>query len=187
MAVRSVLAMDIGPVSREVAAREGTSRGARPLRLVPPVRVRTDGASRLRPQGPRPAPSRGGRRAAVRPGAHGMHPGLPAAQPVRGGGCAYGPRRALRLTARGRRLVVVLGMAGGVGLAALAGALLGTGSDGLHLAGENSVVVESGDTLWSIARTVAGTADVRTVVDRIQEMNGLRGSALVPGQVLELP
>jgi nucleoid-associated protein YgaU len=49
------------------------------------------------------------------------------------------------------------------------------------------VVVRSGDTLWSIASSVAGAHDVRQVVDRIQQVNGLRGSDLVPGQVLRLP
>jgi nucleoid-associated protein YgaU len=63
----------------------------------------------------------------------------------------------------------------------------GDAGDGLHLAGVSSVVVEPGDTLWSIAESVAGGADVRAVVDRIQEMNGLDGSSLVPGQILQLP
>jgi LysM repeat protein len=48
-------------------------------------------------------------------------------------------------------------------------------------------VVQSGDTLWSIANSVAGDEDVRAVVDRIQQVNGLSGSALEPGQVLHLP
>ena len=64
------------------------------------------------------------------------------------------------------------------------------GADGgeLQLAGERSVVVEPGDTVWSIAGEVAGAdQDVRTVVDAIEELNDLEGSALVPGQVLALP
>jgi nucleoid-associated protein YgaU len=94
----------------------------------------------------------------------------------------------LRLTARGRRLVAVLGLAAGVGAAALVGSALDGGrDDGLHLAGQSSVVVRSGDTLWSIASSVAGGRDVREVVDRIQALNGMRGSDLAPGQVLRLP
>jgi Tfp pilus assembly protein FimV len=59
---------------------------------------------------------------------------------------------------------------------------------GLRLAGERSVVVEPGDTVWSIAGEVAGPGqDVRTVVDAIEELNDLEGSVVVPGQVLELP
>jgi len=94
----------------------------------------------------------------------------------------------VRLTARGRRLVAVLGLAAGVGAAALVGSAAGGGSgDGLHLAGQSSVVVRSGDTLWSIASSVAAGHDVRAVVDRIQEVNGLRGSDVTPGQLLRLP
>jgi Tfp pilus assembly protein FimV len=49
-------------------------------------------------------------------------------------------------------------------------------------------VVESGDTVWSIAGEVAGNEqDVRVVVDAIEELNDLEGSAVVPGQVLRLP
>jgi nucleoid-associated protein YgaU len=97
-------------------------------------------------------------------------------------------RPPLRLTGRGRRLVAVLGLAAGVGAATLvSSALDGSAASGLHLAGQSSVVVGSGDTLWSIASSVAAGHDVRAVVDRIQEVNGLRGSDLVPGQVLRLP
>ena len=62
------------------------------------------------------------------------------------------------------------------------------GSDGdLRMAGVQSVVVQPGDTLWSIAGEVAGGDDVRDVVDRIQALNGLSGTVLIPGQILELP
>jgi nucleoid-associated protein YgaU len=98
------------------------------------------------------------------------------------------PRTPLRLTARGRRLSAVLGLAAGVGMAAaVAGAVGGGGSGALHLAGQSSVVVRPGDTLWSIASSVAGEQDVRAVVDRIREVNGLHSGDLVPGQVLRLP
>jgi LysM repeat protein len=62
------------------------------------------------------------------------------------------------------------------------------GAAELRLAGESSVVVETGDTLWSIAGSVAGPGDdVRAVVDQIQRLNHLRGTELVPGQSLRLP
>lgn len=102
-----------------------------------------------------------------------------------------GPGReapALRLTRRARRLGLVLGLAIGVACGSWVGALVaGDGESGLQLAGESSVVVQSGDTLWSIARSVAGDGDVRVVVDDIQSLNGLDGAHLVPGQVLQLP
>jgi nucleoid-associated protein YgaU len=49
------------------------------------------------------------------------------------------------------------------------------------------VIVQSGDTLWSIATSLGGDGDVRGLVDEIQRLNDLDGAALVPGQVLELP
>ena len=47
---------------------------------------------------------------------------------------------------------------------------------------EVQVVVEPGDTVWSIAEALAGGEDVRPVVDAIVEANG--GATLVPGQRL---
>jgi nucleoid-associated protein YgaU len=82
---------------------------------------------------------------------------------------------------------VVLTLAAGVGIGSWLGPLVAGAGGDLRLAGVQSVVVQPGDTLWSIAADVAGTADVREVVDRIQELNGIRNSVLMPGQVLELP
>ena len=134
----------------------------------------------------RRSPSRVG---ACRPTA----PAVSRPEPMRasgGRGAAGRPRSArVRLTRRARRLVFVLALFGAVLLGSVLGSLLSGGGDGeaLHLAGVSSVVVEPGDTLWSIAESVAGGDDVRAVVDRIQELNGLEGSGLVPGQVLHLP
>ena len=99
------------------------------------------------------------------------------------GGCVPGR---VRLTRRARRLLVVLVAGGAVAAAAWLGAV-SQEDDGLRLVGDATTVVQPGDTLWSIARSVAGDADVRGVVDEIQRLNGLEDSALVPGQVLELP
>jgi hypothetical protein len=59
--------------------------------------------------------------------------------------------------------------------------------DGVRPVAEVAVVVEPGDTVWSIAAEVAPGADPRPVVDAIVEANG--GSSLVAGQrlVLALP
>jgi Tfp pilus assembly protein FimV len=84
--------------------------------------------------------------------------------------------------------VLALVLGGAVALGSVVAPLGGGGDSGLRLAGERSVVVEPGDTVWSIAGEVAGTDhDVRTVVDAIEELNDLEGSVVVPGQVLELP
>lgn len=48
--------------------------------------------------------------------------------------------------------------------------------------------VVGGDTLWGIAEHYGdGEDDVRRTVYEIQQRNGLRGSLIVPGQLLEIP
>lgn len=97
----------------------------------------------------------------------------------------------VRLTARGRRLASFLAAVVAVGVAVVAATLLGGAGAGagghLELVGESSVVVRSGDTLWSIAASVAGDDDVRDVVHRIEQVNHLHGPGIAPGQVLLLP
>ena len=153
-----------------------------------------------RPAGPEPraaepaAPARGAGRAPTRRD-QAAAGGRPAASRVlaRGvrGGCAAPERAAsprLRLTRRGRRLVLALALGGALALGSVASFVGGGDQGGLRLAGERSVVVQPGDTVWSIAGEVAGPGqDVRTVVDAIEELNDLEGSVVVPGQVLELP
>jgi nucleoid-associated protein YgaU len=108
----------------------------------------------------------------------------PAVRPVASGRPA--PVR-VRLTRRARRLAVVLALVTGVALGSWLDTVIGDAPE-LRLVGESTVVVQSGDTLWSIASSVAGADDdVRAVVDAIQRVNGLSGSELQPGQVLQLP
>jgi nucleoid-associated protein YgaU len=97
------------------------------------------------------------------------------------------PAPRLRLTTRGRVVAAALALAAATGAVALTGALASGPADGLHLEGQSSVVVRPGDTLWSIASSVAGEDDVRQVVARIRQVNGLRGTVLVPGEVVRLP
>ncbi|MGY1915996.1 LysM peptidoglycan-binding domain-containing protein [Blastococcus sp. SYSU DS0973] len=91
------------------------------------------------------------------------------------------------MTARGRRLVAALALLLVLCVVALGTAVLGGDGAGLELMGTTRVIVEPGDTLWSIASAAAGGRDVREVVDGIQLLNGLDGSAILPGQVLRLP
>jgi hypothetical protein len=94
----------------------------------------------------------------------------------------------LRLTRRARRLSVVLALGAGVALGSWLGPLVGGGGGDLQLAGERSVVVQAGDSVWSIAADFAAPdEDVRAVVDAIEELNDLDGARVVPGQVLQLP
>ena len=50
------------------------------------------------------------------------------------------------------------------------------------------VVVQPGDTLWSIAKRVGGEArDPRVVIEQIRNMNDIEGSVIWPGQQLVVP
>jgi nucleoid-associated protein YgaU len=95
----------------------------------------------------------------------------------------------LRLTERGRRVIAGLSIAIGLSIAAatVVTVQLDGEGDGLQLAGSSTVVVQPGDTLWSIARRLAPEEDTRAVVDAIVDRNGLDGVDLLPGAVLELP
>jgi Tfp pilus assembly protein FimV len=53
------------------------------------------------------------------------------------------------------------------------------------VAASEVVVVEPGDTLWSIARRLEPSGDVRPVVDRLVAANG--STVIVPGQELVVP
>jgi len=54
--------------------------------------------------------------------------------------------------------------------------------------GEYEITVDSGDTLWSIARSYSDNrTDVRYSVFLIQERNGLKNATIKPGQKLIIP
>jgi nucleoid-associated protein YgaU len=183
-----------GRVPRTPAAPGLTGTGPRVAGHLRPVPDRPGGPE---PRTADPVPAgRGAGRAPARrePTSSGRRPAASGPVPARAvrGGCATleraaGPR--LRLTRRGRRLALGVAVGAAVALGLVVAPLVEGASDGgLRLAGDRSVVVEPGDTVWSIAGEVAGAdQDVRTVVDAIEELNDLEGAALVPGQVLELP
>lgn len=98
----------------------------------------------------------------------------------------------VRLTHRGRRLVrttvVVLAL-----LVTLV--VLSVGFGAVSSASESSerpptarVVVQPGQTLWSLASTALPSLDPREAVSRVADLNGLTpNSQIVPGQPLLLP
>ena len=66
------------------------------------------------------------------------------------------------------------------------GPLTATGAlPGGQLAGSEVYVVRPGDTVWSIARSLDPTGDVRPLVDGISSQLG--GSQLYPGERITLP
>ncbi len=54
-------------------------------------------------------------------------------------------------------------------------------------AGVQTVVIQPGDTLWSIAVAHYPEADPRERVDAIERQNGLRGPQIAVGESLQLP
>jgi Tfp pilus assembly protein FimV len=93
--------------------------------------------------------------------------------------------RDLHLTRRGRMVLLLL-----AALIVLGGILGGQAvADGPQQAIEvQTYAVQAGETLWQIAGDVALPGeDVRDVVLRLQELNGLPDASLRAGQVLLLP
>jgi nucleoid-associated protein YgaU len=91
-----------------------------------------------------------------------------------------------RLTRRGRLVVTAVWVL----LAAVAA--LGMLRPGLAADpapdGTTTVVVQPGDTLWQLARGLDTTADPRTTIDAIVELNDLRsGADIAAGDVLVVP
>jgi len=95
--------------------------------------------------------------------------------------------RTVRLTRRGRAFVLL-------SLIALLLAAFSLGRQGssaaTHLTAQSvlqQTTVETGETLWSLARRVAPDNDPREVVQQIRQINHLQGSNLRAGQQLLLP
>ncbi|WAA64900.1 LysM peptidoglycan-binding domain-containing protein [Microbacterium oxydans] len=100
------------------------------------------------------------------------------------------PTTRLRLTMRGRAVLLAFAsvpLAVGIAFAALSGgSAIASGSDA-PAASIETVTVMPGDTLWSIATSVAPDADPRDVIGDISRMNLLRGGGLQIGQELAIP
>ena len=127
-----------------------------------------------------PAPARAARPATRRttaPAARVQHASAPAPAPV-------------RLTRRGRRLVrtgvVVLALLVVLAVSLLGRTPAGAGSDAA-VSATVQVIVQPGDTLWSIAKAAAPGDDVRATIERIGTLNNLDSKSVVPGQTLVVP
>jgi nucleoid-associated protein YgaU len=129
------------------------------------------------------------RPASVPPGPHA--PQRPALRVLEGGRSPAGHAR--RAVYRRRRLTVLAILVAVVAaILLLASAVLArVAGDGTPdpVAGSSSAaevhVVQPGDTLWSIARSLEPEGDVRLVVDRLVDLNG--GAPITVGQQLVLP
>jgi len=129
------------------------------------TRARLAGAEAYRGRGPR---WRCGRAARISPGSR----------------SARDDRRAgTHLTRRGRLVVISLFTI----LLALAFGAGRVSAVPVRSAPRPTVVVQPGDTMWSIAARVASGGDVRARVEQIAALNGVAAQALVPGEQLAVP
>ena len=90
----------------------------------------------------------------------------------------------LRLTRRGRLVVLGLGLAAtlGLGLVAATGALANDKPEPTPV-----VTVQPGQTLWSIASEVSDGGDVRSTMAHLETINHLDSAGLQVGQTLRVP
>ena len=96
------------------------------------------------------------------------------------------PRR-LRLTRRGRIVVAILAALAVCGLfVAGASAAQASGPAAAH-GNATQVIVQPGDTLWSIAQSADPNADARAVVQQILQANRLTNPDITAGQRLWVP
>ena len=96
---------------------------------------------------------------------------------------------ALRLTRRGRAVLVLL--LAGLLLAAISLGGADTQAAGVASEGQSApvqtVTVQPGESLWSVAQRIAPDNDPREVVAQIRRLNDLESSSLQVGQLLVLP
>jgi hypothetical protein len=93
----------------------------------------------------------------------------------------------VRLTRRGRIVAILFVMT----LLVLAGFTLGHGSsqaaDKHGKATRHTLIVQPGESLWSVANRIAPHSDARAVIADIESLNHLSGPAVEPGQQLVVP
>lgn len=97
----------------------------------------------------------------------------------------------LRLTVRGRRVLAFLAAFPAVIAVSIAivsgGGAIASGESSAPVGTFSEITVLPGDTLWSIAESVAPAADTRDVVDAIVGLNALPSGQLEAGQSISIP
>jgi hypothetical protein len=105
------------------------------------------------------------------------------------------PPSGLRLTRRGRLVLSVFALALILGLITILWATLANGAQaasgrthtGSVYQGMRRVTVLPGQTLWAIAQQAEPSADPRTVIPQIMQINAISSTNLQPGQQLWVP
>ncbi len=105
----------------------------------------------------------------------------------RAGAIAPARGTAVRLTRRGRLVLLALFVLVGFVLVNLVGGhSAATGESGKPVE-TRTVVVGEGDTLWGIAASVAEPGEVREMIRYIQELNAMPTVSLQQGQEIAVP
>lgn len=96
------------------------------------------------------------------------------------------PASRLRLTRRGRLVILTLLLLAGIAASLFVG---GVGTAGTHVerVPVRYITVAPGETLWAIAGEVAPQADRRDTVARILELNAMADAGLRAGQRIAVP
>jgi LysM repeat protein len=104
-------------------------------------------------------------------------------------GVQSGAKSAVQLTRRGRVVVLLVLVATGVALMLALTGLVGGAAAGTGPArpASHTIVVQPGQTLWSIARDVAPNADRRETIARIIQLNALPASGVSAGERIAVP
>ena len=107
--------------------------------------------------------------------------------PTRAAEGACGRATTLRLTRRGRAVVVLVALFAALVVLAMRGAPAAS-TDVVHHPRLETVVVAPGDTLWSIALRTSPDVDLRAAVAEIERLNDLHdGGMILVGQPLTVP
>jgi nucleoid-associated protein YgaU len=95
----------------------------------------------------------------------------------------------VQLTRRGRLVILIALVGVGIGLMLALTGGFGAASAGSSPSGPatRTVVVQPGQTLWSIAEQVAPNADRRDTIARIVELNALPNSSVSAGARIAVP
>jgi hypothetical protein len=98
-----------------------------------------------------------------------------------------GPASSVRLTRRGRIVVVLAFLGALLGAGATIGHAPSEASGRTHPVTPRTVTVAPGETLWGVAERIAPQVDPRLVVAQIQRLNHLPGPQLLAGMQLVVP
>ena len=93
----------------------------------------------------------------------------------------------IRLTKRGRIVLATIASVVLSVMVVLSGQITADAGSSSGGPASTTVVVQPGESLWSIAAEVAPTKDPRETIALIRDLNGMQDSTVVPGQSVVVP